>query len=201
MIEENFAVNFTLYKPTGEIRASGVAPMGQVEVNIQPGEAVIYEPSDSSRQYVVDGVIVNKPPKPSPHHVFDYAGRKWVDPRTLADLKAVSHSDIELWRDEQEAAGIVFEHAGRSWDGGLIVRQRLQPVLGLPALPPGFFWTDASNEDVPMTLPVLQDLSDAHEQALVVRGFEIHARQRSLKNALGAMTMEQLVGFVPGWLS
>lgn len=58
-------------------------------------------------------------------------------------------------------------HDGRAWDGGLIVRQRLQPVVSLPALPSGFFWTDHDNNDVPVTLSELRDLSDAHEVALV----------------------------------
>lgn len=116
-----------------------------------------------------------------------------------AQLRTTAHAAIERWRDTQESAGMFFEHAGRRWDGGLIVRQRLQPVLLLPALPPGFFWTDAGNADVPMDMPALQALAAAHEQALVIRGFEIHARQRAMKNALDAMTRDELLAFAPGW--
>lgn len=116
-----------------------------------------------------------------------------------AQLRTTAHTAIERWRDTQESEGMFFEHAGRRWDGGLIVRQRLQPVLLLPALPPGFFWTDAGNADVPMDMPALQALAAAHEQALVIRGFEIHARQRAMKNALDAMTRDELLAFAPGW--
>lgn len=79
------------------------------------------------------------------------------------------------------------------------MRQRMQPVLGLPTLPEGFFWTDALNNDVPMDMASLQLLASAHEQALVVRGFQIHARQRAMKESLGTMTRQQLLDFTPGW--
>ena len=156
---------------------------------------------DDPPNYYIDqeGAPIAKPAQPSPHHVFDYDTKQWVDTRPLSDLQATAHTAIERWRDTQESAGMFFEHAGREWDGGLIVRQRLQPVLLLPALPPGFFWTDAGNADVPMDMPALQALAAAHEQALVIRGFEIHARQRAMKNALVTMTRDELLAFAPGW--
>ena len=114
-------------------------------------------------------------------------------------LRSAARAQIEQWRDQQEHEGIVFTHDGRAWGGGLIVRQRLQPVVSLPALPPGFFWTDHDNDDVPITLSELRELSDAHEVALVTRGFEIHARQRAMKTAVAEMDAEQLQAFAPGW--
>lgn len=144
-------------------------------------------------------VFILKPPPPSAHHIFDYTTKQWVDPRTLQDLKDLAHAKIESWRNKQEAVEFVFEHAGHQWDGGLVVRQRMQPVLGLPTLPEGFFWTDALNNDVPMDMASLQLLASAHEQALVVRGFQIHARQRAMKESLGTMTRQQLLDFTPGW--
>ena len=42
-------------------------------------------------------------------------------------------------------------------------------------------------------------MAAAHEQALVVRGFQIHARQRAMKEILGTMTRQQLLDFTPGW--
>ena len=145
------------------------------------------------------GVWVPMPTQPSPDHVFDYATKQWEDPRTLDDLRATAHAAIERWRDQQENAGFTFTHAGHEWDGGLVVRQRLQPVLGLAALPDGFFWTDADNSDVPISMPALQSLSAAHEQALVLRGFEIHARRRAMKAKIEAMDRAALLAFAPGW--
>lgn len=133
------------------------------------------------------------PPQPSSWHIFDYSSKEWVDPRTLNTLREEAYVRIQKWRDQQEAAGFVFEHAGREWDGGLVTRQRLQPVTNLPQLPDGFFWTDAANNDVPMNIESLKQLNAAHEQALVIKGFEIHTQQRALKNAVEAATSKEAV--------
>lgn len=113
------------------------------------------------------------------------------------DAHAAAHARIEAWRDAQERAPIVFEHAGRTWDGGLQTRQRLQPVVALDALPDGFFWTDANNTDVPVSLAELQALNAAHETAIVLRGFEIHAAQRAMKSALESLNLTDLQAFDP----
>lgn len=131
--------------------------------------------------------------KPSEFHRFHLATGKWMDTRNLQDLKNQALTKIERWRDKQEATGFVFEHAGREWDGGLVTRQRLQPVTNLPQLPDGFFWTDARNNDVMMNIESLRQLDAAHEQALVIKGFEIHAQQRAMKNAVDTATSKEAV--------
>lgn len=137
---------------------------------------------------------------PSPGYSLKYPEWRWVDPRSLDDFREEAYVRIQKWRDAQEALPFVFEHAGREWDGGLATRQRLQPVLGLQTLPDGFFWTAANNEDVPVTLESLRQLGAAHEQALVIRGFEIHARQRAIKNAVAsAASIEQVQSIEIGY--
>lgn len=128
-----------------------------------------------------------------------FGARLVVAPVDVDALRSAARAQIEQWRDQQEHEGLTFMHDGRAWDGGLIVRQRLQPVVSLPALPPGFFWTDHDNNDVPATLSELRELSAAHEVALVTRGFETHARQRAMKAAVAEMDAEQLQAFAPGW--
>lgn len=119
---------------------------------------------------------------------------------TLAEALASKRAEIEAWRDAEEHAAIVFTHDLRNWDGGLRVRDRLQPVVALPALPEGFYWTDADNNDVPMTLGDVLDLNAAHEAAIVQRGFAIHARQREMKEDVDAMTDPADVAAYPvGW--
>lgn len=113
------------------------------------------------------------------------------------DAHAAAHARIEAWRDAQERAPIVFEHAGHAWDGGLQTRQRLQPVVALEALPDGFFWSDADNNDVPVSLADLRALNAAHETAIVLRDFEIHAAQRAMKTALETLELAQLQAFDP----
>lgn len=120
-------------------------------------------------------------------------------PLPVDDLRDEARIRINTWRDEQERTRITFEHAGRTWDGGLDVRTRLAGLQSLPALPVGFFWTDAQDSDVPMTLAALGDLHAAHEGAIANRGFEIHLRQRAMKADIETMDAEQLQAFTPDW--
>lgn len=121
------------------------------------------------------------------------------DQLSASDLRQCVKGRIEAWRDEQEQGSIVFEHAGHRWDGGLKVRTRLQPVLSLTALPPGFFWTDHENVDVPVDMAALAALNAAHELAIVDRGFAIHMRQREMKAEIESMDAEALAAYVVGW--
>lgn len=173
-----------------------VVRYGKAEVLPEPPQGClrligVLPPNASS--YWDGEVFILKPPPPSAHHIFDYTTKQWVDPRTLQDIKDLAHTKIESWRNKQEAAGFVFEHAGHQWDGGLVVRQRMQPVLNLLSLPEGFFWTDANNNDVPMSMNSLKELANAHETALVIKGFEIHAQQRAMKNALDSASSKEAV--------
>lgn len=151
-------------------------------------------------------VQATEQPRPSPDYSWD--GVAWVfDPvlhqQRLAGLRDAARSSVNVWRDAQEQAPLVFEHAGRRWDAGLRVRDRLRPTLNAAkqagALPEGFFWTDADNVDVPMTVPQLELLAEAHEAALVAHGWKIHARQRAMKQEIEAMDEVALSAFVPTW--
>ena len=137
-----------------------------------------------------DGVALTPP---LPGYSLKYPEWQWVDTRSLKTLQEDAYVKIQKWRDAQEASPFVFEHSGREWDGGLVTRQRLQPVTNLPQLPDGFFWTDAANNDVPMNIESLKQLNAAHEQALVIKGFEIHAQQRAWKNAVAMATSKEAI--------
>lgn len=115
-------------------------------------------------------------------------------------LRDTARERINAWRDAQEAATIVFEHAGRRWDGGLAVRTRLMPMLSLPVLPEGFFWTDADDNDVPVDAAALAALGAAHEAAIVTQGFVIHVRQRAMKAEIDALgDAAALQAYEPAW--
>lgn len=111
-------------------------------------------------------------------------------------------AEIGSWRDRQENSLIVFEHAGRRWDGGKVVRERLVTIISAMKTVgeiDGFFWTDADNNDVPVTLPELEALVAVHDVAIAMQGNKIHVRQRQMKDAVAAMDETELAAFVLGW--
>lgn len=114
-------------------------------------------------------------------------------------LKAEAHAAINTWRDKQEEATVTFEYAGHTWDASLKTRERLRPALNLEQLPNSFFWTDADNNDVPMTKEELVVLDKEHETTLAQQGFKIHTRQREMKQQIQSMTREELLVFTPSW--
>lgn len=160
-----------------------------IETNEKLSESAWYDrhPTVSFEQPLTDSVLA------------PFGARLHTPVPDVVALKLKAIEAIEKWRDEQEALGIVFEHHDQLWDGGLIVRQRMQPVIALSELPPGFFWTSLSNEDVLMDLDGMRSLNASHEAALVARGFQIHARQRAMKASVAAMDAERLAAFVPDW--
>ncbi|EHE7040268.1 DUF4376 domain-containing protein, partial [Salmonella enterica subsp. enterica serovar Newport] len=68
------------------------------------------------------------------------------------------------------------------------------------ALPPGFFWTDADNIDVPMTADELTVLEAAMQQSMVLQGFKIHERQRQMKEEVDKLTdYKAIQGYIVDW--
>ncbi|HCN4205693.1 TPA: DUF4376 domain-containing protein, partial [Escherichia coli] len=67
-------------------------------------------------------------------------------------------------------------------------------------LPEGFFWTDAENNDVPMTADELISLSDAAGKVMFRKGLEIHIRQREMKKAIAELSdSETILAYRVGW--
>ena len=197
------SVDFTIYKiGTGQICSSGNSDCP--ELLVKPDEYLLIgvKTANPAGQYIKAGVLTPMPERPSLDHVFDYFAEVWVDPRTRTALQELAHAKVNTWRDGQETEGFVFEHAGRMWDCNPAAKDKLQSTASMDALPPGFFWTDASepvNEDVPMDIEAVRALNEAHKLAYFQRGLQIHVRQREMKNALTGMDVEQLAAFVPGW--
>lgn len=111
--------------------------------------------------------------------------------------------EIGNWRDEQENNGVIFEWNGHRWDGGKVAKARLSPVMSVAdsgGLPDDFFWTDADNQDVAVTASSLKALDQAMTVAMVRRGFEIHRRQREMKEAVEAMnTLQEIRAYRVDW--
>lgn len=119
---------------------------------------------------------------------------------TLETAKTMMWGQIETWRAQEENGTVVFEHMGHEWEANKPTYQRMVQTLGLSDLPPGFIWTNHTNVDVPVTKMELQVLFDHMNAAMVQRGYQIHLRQREMKNELmGLTTVEDVLGYVIGW--
>ncbi|EBS4105229.1 DUF4376 domain-containing protein [Salmonella enterica subsp. enterica] len=126
-----------------------------------------------------------------------------ITPAMVQAAKDQKHAEISAWRDIQENGNILFTLNGHKWDCGKASQTRLSPVVGVAKaglLPPGFFWTDADNIDVPMTAEELIALEASMEQNMVLQGFKIHERQRQMKEVVDALTDYRAIqGYVVGW--
>ncbi|EGX3935369.1 DUF4376 domain-containing protein [Salmonella enterica] len=126
-----------------------------------------------------------------------------VTPEMLAAAKDKKHAEINDWRNAQENANYVFQFNGRNWDYGKATQERLSLSVQMAKankLPDGFIWTDADNNDVPVTSGELLNLSDAIDQAMFVKGLQIHLRQRQMKEEVDKMTDYRSVkNYLVGW--
>ncbi|EEW9253623.1 DUF4376 domain-containing protein, partial [Escherichia coli] len=104
---------------------------------------------------------------------WGFDGEKITDLLTAEKARGMKGDEINAWRNEMEAANYTFEHNGRKWDYGKSTQTRLEPSVAAAKagkLPEAFFWTDAENNDVPVTAEELIALSEAAEQAMFTKG-------------------------------
>ncbi|EHJ7486041.1 DUF4376 domain-containing protein [Salmonella enterica] len=158
-----------------------------------PFTAAAHDPMDYGRQLYAD----LKAGKYGPVTPFT------VTPGMIQSAKDAKHAEINNWRDTQENGSIIFTLNGHRWDCGKASQTRLAPVVAVAksgALPPGFFWTDADNIDVPVTADELVALEKAMEKNMVSQGFKIHERQRQMKEEVDKLTdYKAIQNYVVGW--
>ncbi|HAG2581970.1 TPA: DUF4376 domain-containing protein [Salmonella enterica] len=129
----------------------------------------------------------------------------WVDiPLPDIDIiRSQKHDEINHWRNNQENANYTLTFNNHEWDYGKATQERLSLSVQMAKqnrLPAGFIWTDADNNDAPMTAGELLNLSDAIDQAMFAKGLEIHMRQREMKEEIDKLTDTQTVlDYVVGW--
>ncbi|EHN5784779.1 DUF4376 domain-containing protein [Salmonella enterica] len=166
------------------------------------GETV-YDTQTGNPIYISD-------PGPLPENTTTQAPTSSVDKfengQWVADLNTAriqKHADINNWRNTQENANYVFQFNNRNWDYGKATQERLSLSVQMAKsnkLPEGFIWTDADNNDVPMSAGELLNLSDAIDQAVFTTGLKIHMRQREMKEDIDKLTDAQAVlDYVVGW--
>ncbi|HCM6305715.1 TPA: DUF4376 domain-containing protein [Salmonella enterica subsp. enterica serovar 6,14:y:1,7] len=163
----------------------------------------VYDTTTGNQVYISE-------PGPLPENTTTQAPASPIDKfengQWVADLNTAliqKHAEINAWRNSQENANYVFQFNNHNWDYGKATQERLSLSVQMAKankLPAGFIWTDADNNDVPMSAGELLNLSDAIDQAMFTTGLQIHLRQRQMKEDIDKLTDAQAVlDYVVGW--
>lgn len=135
---------FTMVDKDGQIVMRG----DTIDLPEMPGYTTFAEaaPLDTYRDGSAWAPI---PAQPSALHVFDWTAKAWIDPRTLADVKAARWSEVKRQRDLLEASGFpymgkVLDSDERSVQRITTVVQAAQAALGAQQ-PFSISWTCADN--------------------------------------------------------
>ncbi|ECH9713656.1 DUF4376 domain-containing protein [Salmonella enterica subsp. enterica serovar Javiana] len=155
------------------------------------------------------GLSVAEVPDTTANRRADISGRWGFDGEKIVDLMTTDKAreqktrEIDAWRNKQESGSVTFTWNNHSWDASKDSQDRLAPVLVVAKsgqLPDGFFWTDANNEDVPVTVDDLTAIDAGMTQAMVVQGFKIHERQRKMKKDISELTrIGDILDYPVGW--
>ena len=118
-------VPYTLIDSNGRVLMTGKT----LTIPERNDATVIHEEAPSLTHYRQAGTWVEQPPQPSPHHIFDYTTKQWVDPRTLSDLQAAQWTQIKQARTQAEYAGFTWD--GSAFDSDAISQQRITGAVAL----------------------------------------------------------------------
>ncbi|EHI3750990.1 DUF4376 domain-containing protein [Salmonella enterica] len=156
-----------------------------------------------------EGKSIAEVPDTTANRRADISGRWGFDGTNIIDLMTADKAreqktrEIDAWRNVQENANYTFTFDNHKWDYGKATQERLTLSVQMAKankLPAGFIWTDADNNDVPMTAGELLNLSDAIDQAMFTKGLQIHLRQREMKEEIDKLTdVKAILDYVVGW--
>lgn len=156
-----------------------------IELNKPNGCLAVEDPPKNDMFY--DNGWREMPPKPSLHHIFDYASKEWVDPRSLEEFKAHKWAEVKAERDQHEFGG--FEFNGDLFDSDLVAQSRINTAASLGVT---VDWTTQSNKVVTLTSDQLSELL----KALAMHVTAIHERGRLARTAILQSTTKQEVSDV-----
>lgn len=136
-----------------------------------PVDCLAVEDPPELNMYYQDGWVALSA-KPSPHHIFDYSTKQWVDPRTLDEIKAQRWAEIKSERDQLEFGGFEFE--GNIYDSDQVSQGRIMVAAVADV---DQVWTLADNTTVELSASQLQQLyaalqahiASVHERGRIAR--------------------------------
>lgn len=186
--------NYYTYKDTGEIIGSGDAPESMLELqgDISKGIYVAAGEANWAEDYLVNGVITKKPPKPSKFHIFDYTIKQWVDPRTLAELREAKWEDIKQARTR--AIEVPLETPYGIFDADASGREGIKDAVMLLQTLNSIGQPSTTNFTLHDNSVVQLNLAQIIEVGLLLgqRVENAHEHSRILREQIDAATKEQL---------
>lgn len=163
----------------------------------------MYDTTTGNQIYILEpGPLPENTTIQAPASPIDkFENGQWVTDLNTALIQ--KNTEINTWRNMQENANYTFTFDNHNWDYGKATQERLTLSVQMAKqnkLPDGFIWTDADNNDVPMTSGELLNLSDAIDQAMFTKGLQIHLHQRQMKEEVDKLTDAQAIkGYTVGW--
>lgn len=148
-----------------------------------PKDGFAVDDPPKSNMFYQDGWM-EMPTQPSPHFIFDYEVKQWIDPRSLDEIKAQKWTEIKSERDSLEFGGFEFE--GNIYDSDQVSQGRIK---GASSSGIDQTWTLADNTTAELSASQLQQLY----AALQVHIASVHERGRIARQLIfDAETKEQV---------
>lgn len=159
-----------------------------VKLNTSDDRIAVDDPPNSNMFYQ-DG-WVEMPTQPSPHLIFDYTIKQWVDGRSIDEVKNQKWNDIKAQRDQLEFGGFNFD--GNIYDSDQVSQGR---IMGAVSAGVDQTWTLADNTTVNLTASQLQQLhitlqahiASVHERGRIARQLIYEAETKEQVDAIQLM--------------
>ncbi|SSO57856.1 Uncharacterised protein [Acinetobacter baumannii] len=172
-----------LVSKNGEVIGHIFGSEEMIKLNTPEGCIALDDPPYPN-MFFQKGRWVHIPTQPSPFHIFDYETKKWVDNRSLEDVKRLKWEHIKQQRDQYEFGGFEFENNIFDSDSNSQLRIATAALLGVSVE-----WTLKDNKVVRLSPDQLIDLNTA----LAVHINNIHERGRIARQQIEtALTYEEI---------
>ncbi|MFX8461536.1 DUF4376 domain-containing protein [Acinetobacter baumannii] len=171
-----------LVSKNGEVIGHIFGNEEMIKLNTPEGCVALDDPPYPNMFY--QGGWVEMPAQPSPYHIFDYETKKWVDNRSLEDVKRHKWEQIKQIRDQYEFGGFEFEN--KLYDSDQVSQGR---IMGAAAAEVDQTWTLADNSTVELTAQQLKELYAALQAHIA----GVHERGRIARQKIEtALTYEEI---------
>lgn len=174
---------------SGQVKNSLNGEYDLVELNTDPNAVYVDldEPLPNISDYFYSfkkQSFFKKGDPPTPHHNFDFTSMRWIDPRTLDEIKDQKWAEIKSGRDSLEFGGFEFE--GGIYDSDQVSQSR---IMGAAVAGVDQVWTLADNTTAELSASQLQQLYAALQAHIA----SVHERGRIARQLIfEAETKEQV---------